>query len=120
MLDLDAGIDFDEVEVVVLVDDELDRAGIRVVGALHQPHGAFAHLQADFVRQVRGRGFFNQFLVSPLGRAITFPQVHDIAVVIGDDLHFHVAGPFDVLLDVDARVAEGRLGLDAAPGTGHS
>ena len=30
MLDLDAGVDLDEVEVVVLIDEELDRAGVGV------------------------------------------------------------------------------------------
>ena len=37
MLDLDAGVDFDEVELAVLVDDEFDGAGVRVVGGEDQP-----------------------------------------------------------------------------------
>ena len=43
MLDLDAGVDLDEVEVVVLVDQELAGAGVVVAGRLDQPHGGRAN-----------------------------------------------------------------------------
>ena len=49
----------------------------------------------------------------PLHGAIAFPQMHDVAVMIGDDLHFDVARQLDVLFQVDAGITKGglRLGL---------
>src|SRR5690606_36540519 len=47
VLDLDAGIDLDEVEVEVGVDEELTGAGVGVSGGLRQPHGGLAHAAAD-------------------------------------------------------------------------
>ena len=92
MFDLDAGVHFDEVEVVVLVDDELDGAGVGVVGRLDQPHGRFAHRLRESCRGRFGAGaFFDQLLVAALRRAIAFPQVDHVAVVVGQDLHFDVA-----------------------------
>ena len=61
--------------------------------------------------QVRGRALFDQFLVPPLHRAVAFPEVDDVAVLVGQDLDLDVAGAFDVLLEVDVGVAEGGLGL---------
>ena len=66
VLDLDAGVDLDEVEVVVWIDDELDRAGVRVAGLLDQPHGRFAHRLALLGGQARGGAFLDQLLVAAL------------------------------------------------------
>ena len=56
MLHLDAGVHLDEVEVALPVDDELDRAGVGVVGGLDQPHGRVAHGLRAFRRAAAGRG----------------------------------------------------------------
>ena len=42
MLDLDAGVHLDEVEVARRIDDELDRAGVGVLGGADQPDGRLA------------------------------------------------------------------------------
>ena len=44
-----------------------------------------------------------------LRRALAFPDVHHIPVVVGYDLHFHVPRSLDVFLQVYARIAECRL-----------
>ena len=46
-----------------------------------------------------------------LQAAVALPEVHDVAVVVGQDLDFDVAGVFDVLFEVDSAVLEGGLGL---------
>ena len=53
MLDLDAGVHLDEVEVVLLVDEELARAGVGVVGRLDQPDGRVAHRRRGSREQAR-------------------------------------------------------------------
>ena len=52
MFDLDPGIDFDEVELVVLVDDKFDGARIRIFRRLNQPNGRFADIFAYGLRQI--------------------------------------------------------------------
>ena len=56
VLDLDAGVHLDEIVVALPIDDELDRAGVGVVGRLHQPHGRLAHGRAGAWRPAAGRG----------------------------------------------------------------
>ena len=65
----------------------------------------------------RGR-LFDQLLVAALHRAFALAQM-DGALVIGEDLDLDVPGPLDVLLEVDAGVAErlerfGRGGFERA------
>ena len=48
-----------------------------------------------------------------LERAVALPEVDDVAVGVGEDLDLDVPGPVDVLLEVDAAVLEGGLGLVA-------
>ena len=57
VLDLDARVHFDEVVVAVAVDDELDRAGVGVIGRSDESHGGFAHLGSRFVERRFARGF---------------------------------------------------------------
>ncbi len=47
----------------------------------------------------------------PLHGAITLPKVHDVAVMIGDELDLDVPRALDVALEIDAGVAEGGLSL---------
>ena len=46
-----------------------------------------------------------------LGGAIALPQVHHVAVMVGQHLHLDVPRMLDVLFQVDAAVAKGGLGL---------
>ena len=61
---------------------------------------------------MRGWAFFDQLLVAALRGAFALEQMHRVAVMIGQHLHFDVTGAFDVALHVDAGVAEGGLGFD--------
>ena len=54
---------------------------------------------------------FDQLLVAPLHGAVAFPEMDDVAVVVGQDLDFDVPGLLDVFFEVDVAVAKGRLGL---------
>ncbi len=112
MLNLDAGVDLDEVEVVVGVDEEFAGAGVHVARGFGQSDRGFAQLGAHRERE-RRRGFFDELLMAALERAVAIPAVDDIAVSVGQDLDFDVAGPVDELLEVDTRVFEGGLGLVA-------
>ena len=95
MLDLDPGVDLDEVEVVVGVDQELAGARVDVAGGLGEPDGGLAEFRTDFQRQ-GGRGrFLDELLMPALERAVAVPAVDDVAVGIGQDLDLDVAGAVD-------------------------
>ena len=53
--------------------------------------------------------------MAALQRAIALPEVDDVAVAVGQDLHFDVARLLDVFFEVDAAVLEGVLRLLAGP-----
>ena len=74
MLDLDAGVDLDEVEVVVGVDQELAGAGVDVAGGPGQPDGGLAELRADLQRQGRRGRFLDQLLMPALQRSNRGPS----------------------------------------------
>ena len=50
MFHLQARVHLEEVEVALLVNQELDGAGVGVVGGLRDPDGDFAHLPPHFRR----------------------------------------------------------------------
>ena len=111
VLDLNARVDFDEIEFVVLVDQELASAGIEIIGFLDEADRGVANRTADSTRQVRSRRFLDQFLMPPLQGAVAFPQVNEVAVPIAENLHFDVSGTVDVFFEIDAAVLEGGFGF---------
>ena len=118
VLHLQAGVHLQEVEVLLGVHDELDRARVHVVGGARQVAGGLAHALAQ-LRAHRGRGrLLDHLLVAPLDGAFALAQVDDVAVAVGQHLDLDVARLLDVALDEHAGVVEGLLRLLAAGGQG--
>ena len=59
MFDLDPRVDFDEVKIVLLVDDEFDGSSVVVVGLLDHAHRGVAHRFAGGFRESRGRALLD-------------------------------------------------------------
>ena len=115
MLDLQARIHLDEVELAVLV-EELDRAGAAVLDLAHGLGDRLADLLAR-ISVERGRGgFLQDLLVAPLQRAVALAEVDGVALAVAEDLDLDVARRGQILLDVDGIVAEGGLGFGARGG----
>ena len=108
VLDLDPGVDLDEVEVALLIDDKLDRAGGVVAGGLAQPHRRLTHRLAGLRGEPWGRALLDELLVAPLRRAIALPEVEHRAVGVAEDLHLDMPRPVDVALHIDAGITERR------------
>ena len=53
VLDLDARVHFDEIEMPILIDQELDRARILVIDGFCQLHGGIPHFLAEGRRHER-------------------------------------------------------------------
>ena len=114
VLDLEAGVGLEEVEVAGRVHQELERAGVGVLhGAGGIDHGG-AEPPALLFGQRHRRRFFDQLLVAPLDRALALAQMDDVAVVVAEDLDLDVARRLDVFLEVDVADAERRFGLARA------
>ena len=112
VLDLDARIDLDEVELAgVGIHQELDGAGAGIVRGVGDGDGVGGKLLAlRGVEIGRGRAL-DDLLVAALDRAVALEEVDDRAVLVGEDLHLDMAGALDQLLEIDLVLAEGGLGL---------
>ena len=112
MLDLDAGVHLDEVELAVLV-EELERAGAAVADRAAGLDAALAH-DAPLARGDAGRRrFLDHLLVAALHGAVALAQVDDVAVAVRQHLELDVPRPLQELLHVDLVVAEGGARLGA-------
>src|SRR5207237_2083645 len=84
MLHLDARIDLEKEEVSLVVEQELERAGIRV---LHRARGVdhcAAKLAAHFFTDRDRRRFLEQLLVPALNRALALAEMHHRTVMIAE------------------------------------
>ncbi len=112
MLDLDARVHLDEIELAVLV-EEFDGADAEIGNLAHRLGDRFADLVAR-LRVERGRGaFLHHLLVAALQRAIALAEMDGLALAVAQHLDFDVARLLQIFLDIDGVVAEGGLGFAA-------
>ena len=114
VLDLQAGVHLHKVEVVVHVEQKLDRAGVDIMHSLcrldRRDHHFFAGL---FVK--RGAGaFLDHLLILALNAAFALAEADDVVVFIAEKLHFDVLYGADELFKIARAVAEGGLCLGAS------
>ena len=69
MLDLEARVDLEEIEVEMRVDEKFDGARIDVASGAGETHGGIAHLFAEIGRHDGRRSFLDHFLMAALDRA---------------------------------------------------
>src|SRR3546814_3661127 len=112
MLDLQAGVHLDEIELAVLVEG-LDGAGAAVAERAH----GLADTPADGLAlgrvECRRQRLLQHLLVTALQRAVALAAVDRATLAVGQKLPLVVARPADALLHVDFVVAEGSLRLRA-------
>ena len=113
MLDLQAGVDFEEDELVVGQQQELDGARILVTRRADDREGGLAEAVAQVVVDAWRRRLFDDLLAAALHGAVALAEMDGVAEAVGEDLHLDVAAVDDRPLGEQAAVAEGRLGLAA-------
>ena len=111
MLHLQAGIHLQKVKRFVFPDDKLDRASRLVIDSACQGNGLLTHGFAGGWINKRRRRLFNHFLVTALNRAVTLPQINNIAVGVTQYLNLNVARTFDKLLNKYPVVAKAIQGF---------
>lgn len=117
MFNLDAFVDFKEVEVAFVINNEFNSAGVGVLGQFAELDGGAAGFFDDISKRFvveQGRGsFFDEFLVAALNGAVSFAKVEDFAFAVAEDLDFDVMGVFDKFFDVNVGVAKALFGFAA-------
>ena len=106
MLHLHPGVHFNEIELAVFI-QKLKRTSASVAHFFASCCTSFANALDQLAWDAWRRCFFNDFLVAPLHRAITFTQVNGVFIVVGQDLNFDVARVLQKLFHVDRGVAKG-------------
>src|SRR5262249_23748077 len=109
MLDLDARVHLDEIELPLLIPQELYGSGVAVADLFHGLHHSRPELLAGCSIDCRRRRFLNQLLVPALDRAFALAQVHDISLTVAQYLESDVARPVDESLHVNIGSAKGLL-----------
>ncbi len=113
---LQAGVHFEEVERLVLPNNKLNRTGRLILHRFSQRHSLFTHGLTGGRVDERRRCFFDHLLVTALNRAVTFVQIHDVAVRVTQHLNFDMAWLFNKFLDKDAIITKSILGFVLARG----
>ena len=111
MLNLDTGVDFDEVVPSHLVDQKLSSASIPVTDALCQLDRICKDSPADLLRKVSGRSDLNNLLVATLDGTVTLKEVNSVAHGVSEDLDLDVARALKEPLNEDGAITKSRLGL---------
>ena len=115
MLDLQAGVDFEEGDPAVLGYQELAGTGTDIAGFGQDRFRRGVQRLELLGVQERRRCLFDQLLVAALQRAVAGGDHHDVAVAVGQALGLDVAGTVEILLDEALAPAEGG---DRLPGGG--
>ena len=104
VLNLDARIHFDEIKLAVFI-EKFKGAGAAIADSPAGFGAAIANAFDQAVADSRSRGFFKNFLVAALHRAITFAKINGVFAV-REYLNFHVTRILQVFLHVDFRITE--------------
>ena len=118
MLDLQPGVDLEEVELPLVADEELGRTGALVAGRSGERQRGIAQPAPQPVVDDRRRGLLDHLLVPPLQRALALAQVNRMPVAVSQELDLDVVRPRHVVLDHQPLIAECRGRLAARPGQG--
>jgi hypothetical protein len=110
MLDLEAGVHLDEVELAVLV-EELDRAGARIAELGDRVGHDAADPVALLLVDGGGGRFLPDLLVPALQRAVALAEMDRVVAAVAEHVHLDVPRPAEILLHIERIVAEAaRLG----------
>ena len=117
MLDLDARVHLDEVELAILI-QELERAGAAIADRAAGLDTTFAHETPLARSDARRRRLLDHLLMAALQRAVALAQMDDVPEIVREHLKLDVARPLQEFLHVHLIVAEGRarFGLRDADG----
>src|SRR6185437_1962707 len=94
MLDLQARVHFQEIEIAVSIDQKFERTGVGVARGARDFERRFAHFVAQLrMREhYRRRTLLDHLLMAALDRALALAQMNHMTVVIAQHLNLDVPG----------------------------
>src|ERR1019366_10111545 len=110
MLDLQARVDFEEVEVVAL-DQKLRGARVAVMRRAREFQRRVDYFRAHRAAESGRRRLLDNLLMPPLDGAITLAQRGHRAVIVAEQLYFDMARMREIFFDEYPPVAERRRGF---------
>src|ERR1051326_4305381 len=109
VLDLNALVHLQKIIIAVIIHEELDGAGVSIVGLFGNFYGRLAHFVAQALEAIvneRRRAFFDDLLVAPLDGAIALAQMDNVSLGVTEDLELDVVRVLDEFLDINAGIAK--------------
>src|SRR5277367_6406563 len=91
VLDLDARVHLDEVELAVFVHEELDSASVLVADVFERALEGLGDIVAQLLRDLQRGRLFDQLLVPALDGALALSEGHYAAMLVGEHLELDVA-----------------------------
>ena len=98
VLHLQSSIHFEEVKVLFLVGEELNCAGVGVVGGSGDTHCNFAHAPTHVGINQGGGRFLEHLLMAALYGALALSQPNTVPLLIPQNLHLDVPWIDDIFL----------------------
>ena len=111
MLNLEAGVDLQEIEMAGVVENELHGSGIVIAGGSGHGQRSLRHLLPQGLGHGRRGSLFDYFLIAALNGAFPFAKMDDIPGSVTQNLDFHMVGTFEKTLDIDRAFGKGRFGF---------
>ena len=111
MLHLDTRVHLDEIRMIVLIYQELQRTGVAVSHLAGKTHGAVKYNLSCAFRNSESRRVFHHLLVTALHGTVTVEKMHYISIIIGKNLYLDMLRLFQIFLQEDLVIAEGLLGF---------
>ena len=106
MLDLKACVHLQEVEVLLRVDEALNRARADITHGAGGLHSHLTHGPPRRVREAGRGGLFDHLLMSALHRALAVSDIDSVTMLVGHDLNLNMSRSDDRLLDIDRIIGE--------------
>ena len=116
VFNLQASVHLHEKERASRIEQKLHSASPDIANGLCCSHGRLAHRPALFWAQTGGGGFFNDFLVAALDRAIAFIEVQTVAVLVGKNLNLNMPWFQHIFFNQHARVPKRGQGFTLSRG----
>src|SRR5580700_2014748 len=101
VLDLKPRVHFEKIEIALLVDDELDRAGRAIIDGPRQRDCLPAHRFAGFGIEKRARRLLDDLLMTTLDRTFSLAKVDDVAMAVAEHLDLDMPRLFYVFFNKD-------------------
>jgi hypothetical protein len=106
MFDLNSRVDFDEIVAILLVNQEFCSSCIAVIHMASELNSVIQDGVACLLWQVFGGSKLDDLLVPALDAAVTLVQMHNVSMIITEQLNFDMFGSVQKTLNKDGAVSE--------------